>query len=282
MDETIKQMVSQKTIQVFDGVAGHSKSFYMGNDGTLLKRNTASDAISEADIMQKIMGDVLRSIIPQFYGVTMLNNVEFIRMEHLTQSCPQSTSIMDVKLGSKTYLKSEENTKQRRDLYQKMIRIDDTAPSESEMKRETISKYRYLEFRDTRSTTRKLKFRIEGVRLATGEQLERDYLSRVATGDEVKNLLNLFITTGHEPAQIASDLASQLRHVRDVASKSLFFKAHSFIGTSLLFILCHDRLTVKLIDFAKVRPATDSTTNDEWLLGLDNLIRLTDEVVKNP
>ena len=59
-----------------------------------------------------------------------------------------------------------------------MIRIDDTAPSESEMKRETISKYRYLEFRDTRSTTRKLKFRIEGVRLATGEQLERDYLSR--------------------------------------------------------------------------------------------------------
>ena len=44
-----------------------------------------------------------------------------------------------------------------------MIRIDDTAPTESEMKRETISKYRYLEFRDTRSTTRKLKFRIEGI-----------------------------------------------------------------------------------------------------------------------
>ena len=71
--------------------------------------------------MQKIMGDVLRSIIPQFYGVTMLNNVEFIRMEHLTQNCPDSgTSIMDIKLGSKTYLRSEENTKQRRDLYQKV------------------------------------------------------------------------------------------------------------------------------------------------------------------
>ena len=67
------------------------------------------------------MGDVLRSIIPQFYGVTMLNNVEFIRMEHLTQNCPDSgTSIMDIKLGSKTYLRSEENTKQRRDLYQKV------------------------------------------------------------------------------------------------------------------------------------------------------------------
>ena len=58
-------------------------------------------------------------------------------------------------------------------------------------------------------------------------------LFRVATGDEVKNLLNLFITTGHEPAQIASDLASQLRHVRDVASKSLFFKAHSVSGSNM-------------------------------------------------
>ena len=142
--QTIKQMVSQNTIQVFDGVAGHSKSFYMGSDGALLKKNSSSgkilinflldltfspqislshkaDAISEAEIMQKIMGDVLQSIIPTFYGVTMLNNVEFIRMEHLTRNCPESTSIMDVKLGSKTYLKSEENVKQRRDLYQKVI-----------------------------------------------------------------------------------------------------------------------------------------------------------------
>ena len=141
--QTIKQMVSQNTIQVFDGVAGHSKSFYMGSDGALLKKNSSSgkilinnetwlfphkyhyphkaDAISEAEIMQKIMGDVLQSIIPKFYGVTMLNNVEFIRMEHLTRNCPESTSIMDVKLGSKTYLKSEENVKQRRDLYQKVF-----------------------------------------------------------------------------------------------------------------------------------------------------------------
>ena len=147
--QTIKQMVSQNTIQVFDGVAGHSKSFYMGSDGALLKKNSSSgkilinnetwlfphkyhyphkaDAISEAEIMQKIMGDVLQSIIPKFYGVTMLNNVEFIRMEHLTRNCPESTSIMDVKLGSKTYLKSEENVKQRRDLYQKVFYFDKTA-----------------------------------------------------------------------------------------------------------------------------------------------------------
>ena len=50
--QTIKQMVSQKTIQVFDGVAGHSKSFYMGSDGTLLKRNTASGIMAKIILFQ--------------------------------------------------------------------------------------------------------------------------------------------------------------------------------------------------------------------------------------
>ena len=59
-----------------------------------------------------------------------------------------------------------------------MVRIDETAATELEMKRETISKQRYLEFRDTRSTSRNLSFRIEGIRLATGEQVEKEYLNR--------------------------------------------------------------------------------------------------------
>ena len=41
-------------------------------------------------------------------------------MEHLT-STNNEMSIIDVKLGSKTYLKIEENNKLRADLYQKVI-----------------------------------------------------------------------------------------------------------------------------------------------------------------
>ena len=59
-----------------------------------------------------------------------------------------------------------------------MIKVDESAPTEIEMKRETISKLRYLDFRDCRSTSRKLCFRVEGIRLTTGEQLEKEYLAR--------------------------------------------------------------------------------------------------------
>ena len=56
--QTIKQMVSQNTIQVFDGVAGHSKSFYMGADGTLLKKNSTGNAI-----------DLIYSVITQYFQI---------------------------------------------------------------------------------------------------------------------------------------------------------------------------------------------------------------------
>ena len=54
---------------------------------------------------------------------------------------------------------------------------------------------------------------------------------RVATGDEVKNLLNLFITTGnHDAHAISVMLGQKLRHIHDIASKSLFFKSHAVRG----------------------------------------------------
>ena len=69
--------------------------------------------------MNKLMSDVLHVCIPSYYGISNLNGVEFIKMEHLT-STNNEISIMDVKLGSKTYLKIEENNKLRADLYQKV------------------------------------------------------------------------------------------------------------------------------------------------------------------
>ena len=59
-----------------------------------------------------------------------------------------------------------------------MISIDSSAGTEIEMKRESITKHRYLEFRDQRSTSRKLSYRIEGIRLSTSEQLEKEFLNR--------------------------------------------------------------------------------------------------------
>lgn len=50
---------------------------------------------------------------------------------------------------------------------------------------------------------------------------------RVATGDEVMNLLNLFISTGGDPVEVSTKILEKLRQVRDIASKSLFFKTHT-------------------------------------------------------
>jgi len=291
MDESqqIKKLVRTNTIHAFDAVCGHTKSFYTDSDGIILKKNSrAGDGISEAEIMKKLMSDVLHVCIPTYYGISNLNGVEFIKMEHLT-STNNEMSIMDVKLGSKTYLKIEENNKLRADLYQKMIKVDETAPTEIEMKRETISKLRYLDFRDCRSTSRKLCFRVEGIRLTTGEQLEKEYLNRIGTSEEVISLLHLFVTSIQkeiDPQEVCFQIIQKLKNIRDIANQSIFFKNYKFVGTSLLFIVEADRIDVKLIDFAKVRansesnaidtdtpnPTESHSNNDDWLTGIDNLI----------
>ena len=49
--------------------------------------------------------------------------------------------------------------KPRHDLYLKMIKEDTEAPDENEKKTESITKYRYLEWRDCVSSSRSLGFR---------------------------------------------------------------------------------------------------------------------------
>ena len=74
--QTIKQMVSQKTIQVFDGVAGHSKSFYMGSDGTLLKRNTASGIMAKNILFQT--GSKLATFFWKMYSRLVAQSLIYI------------------------------------------------------------------------------------------------------------------------------------------------------------------------------------------------------------
>ena len=45
--------------------------------------------------------------------------------------------------------------------------------------------------------------------------------------EEVKTLVNLFISTGRDPVSISLLLLERLRYVKETATKSLFFKNHS-------------------------------------------------------
>uniref|UniRef100_A0A1I8BRN0 Kinase n=1 Tax=Meloidogyne hapla TaxID=6305 RepID=A0A1I8BRN0_MELHA len=202
---------------------------------------------------------------------------------------------MDIKIGTRTFLESEVANKNKRvDLYKKMIELAPNEPTEEERQDEAITKLRYMQFRERKSSSATLGFRIEAAQMP-GVPIQKNF-KQIRTRNQVRRALRHFCGT----EKVCAQLAQRLRHIRNSVEASAFFACHEIVGSSILLI--HDggsnsnnntdrpiKVGAWLIDFAKChrvegggrlthrRPWDLGNHEDGYLIGLDNLMELLEE-----
>lgn len=263
-------------------LAGHQGNFKAGHHGTILKKFNGT----ELTCLENIMNDVLRPFVPEYKGKVVLEEDEtYLELEDLLANF-ETPCVMDIKIGVRTYseeelAKAKENPKLRKDMYEKMIQIDDKEPTEEEHKLKAVTKPRYMVWRETISSTATLGFRVEGIKKADGTT-SKDF-KRTKTKEQVMAAI-LDFTDGFPFA--LRKYYMRLQAIYDALEKSSFFLNHEFIGSSLLFVHDMQNANIWLIDFAKtvpVPPRLKISHKDAWqvgnhedgyLIGITNLLNI--------
>ncbi|XP_070782416.1 inositol-trisphosphate 3-kinase B [Enoplosus armatus] len=268
-------------------LAGHAGSFKAGANGRILKKHCDC----EQRCLSLLMRDVLRPYVPGYHGDVEKDGQKYNQMEDLLAEF-DFPCVMDCKMGVRTYLEEElakarKKPSPRPDMYQKMIEVDPEAPTPEENLQKVVTKPRYMQWRETISSTATLGFRIEGVKKEDGT-VNRDF-KKTKTREQVTAAFHDFVKGNKD---ILNGYLSRLEEIRDTLEISPFFKTHEVIGSSLLFV--HDskgQAKVWMIDFGKTTPLPDGdelthraswvegNREDGYLFGLDSLVDIISSMV---
>ncbi|XP_034294226.1 inositol-trisphosphate 3-kinase C isoform X1 [Pantherophis guttatus] len=271
-------------------LAGHAGNFKAGDLGHVLKRHCSN----EQQCLERLGGDALQPYVPAYYGMVEHDGQPYIQMEDLLSGF-ENPSIMDCKMGVRTYLEEElEKARQqpclRHDMYDKMMEVDPSAPTLEEHAQRGVLKPRYMQWRESLSSTSSLGFRIEGVKRASGICSTSFKKTR-----QPEQVVEAFWDFLDKDKHLLSSYLDQLQEVRAALDQSEFFKAHEVVGSSLLFV--HDKTglaRVWMIDFGKTVPLPDKQTlthrlpwvegnrEDGYLWGLENLTAIMQSMLGKP
>nr|XP_045613396.1 inositol-trisphosphate 3-kinase homolog isoform X2 [Procambarus clarkii] len=264
-------------------LAGHPGSLAPAGPGTIWKKRGPEPVETQA--YQALVSDPARDITPTFFREVVYQEEHFIEMRDLLYNF-HNPCVMDIKMGTRTFLESEvSNKKARKDLYEKMIKVDPKAPTSEEHEAKAVTKLRYMDFRDNMSSSRSLGFRIEALKMAGSEAVTE--LQTVRSREEVVGTMSGFLKSRESTKRQVLD---RLTHLRRVFTDSPFFQRHEVIGSSILIIYDDEKAGVWMIDFAKTvavpegcsithrKPWTLGNHEEGYLTGIDNLIKVVEEV----
>ncbi|KAK6295241.1 hypothetical protein J4Q44_G00344670 [Coregonus suidteri] len=215
-------------------LAGHAGSFKAGANGRILKKHCDC----EQRCLDWLMKDVLRPYVPAYHGDVEKDGEKYNQMDDLLSEF-DLPCVMDCKMGVRTYLEEEltkarKNSSLRKDMYQKMVEVEPLAPTPEEQEQQAVTKPRYMQWRETISSTATLGFRIEGIKKEDGT-VNRDF-KKTRSMEQVTEAFNDFLKGNQN---ILNCYLDRLKDIRDTLERSTFFKTHEVIGSSLLFI--HDK-----------------------------------------
>lgn len=156
--------------------SGHAGVFSPSDRNSILKKVSSKDESHEVNSYIKMSNDeYAKNLIPTFHSSVIINGEEYIEMEDLLRRFERKSKdlltndepwVMDIKMGTRTFLEKEiSSSSSRSDLYEKMIKIDAGAVTQEEREKKSISKLRYMTFRESLSSSLQLGFRIEGVKV---------------------------------------------------------------------------------------------------------------------